>query len=448
MSMEPANLENAILGMLFIDDRSQPRVFGALEPRDFQDPRRRKMFEACQHLFQEGTTLEPPAVIHAMELRGAIDPGDAMVAVAEGAGFFGNCDHYLQAIRRETARRELQSLSRQWTERAEDPTTDPEELVDEFASAGEDYRARMAGDESISISDALKDSMRILEKRQAGESPYLTGWYDLDELCPIEPAALTVVAGRPGMGKTSMMMGIARQLADRGIPVLFVPLEAPHHETANGLAAAHANVSIKAIRSGKMSDADMKKYVMACAEIESMPITIFRQMEIERILAYAKGMRKNHEHMVVIVDYIQILTTTNASLARKSREQEVAYFARSLKQAAKKMDIPVIAGAQINRSASMEKDKKPRLHHLRESGAIENDADNVLLLFRGDYYQPDPPPEGTPSEVDVDIAKQRHGPTGKFKMIFRRERLRFESMASMFNQQRDPGEPDRDWHMD
>ena len=255
-----------------------------------------------------------------------------------------------------------------------------------------------------------------------------TGFRDLDKmLAGLHPANLIVVAGRPSMGKSALALNIAENVADHGGAVALFTLEMSREEVVQRLLSSMASVDSHRLRTGQLGPELWQKVVRETSKLYQMPFYVddSPDLTVTAIRAKCRRMTRKHGLALVVVDYLQLM---HASGRSDNRQQEIADISRSLKNLARELHVPIIAVSQLNRQLEQRENKRPRLGDLRESGAIEQDADIVMFIYRDEYYNPD----NTDSRgvAEVSIAKHRAGATGNVMMTFAAEFTRFRNYTS------------------
>jgi replicative DNA helicase len=254
-----------------------------------------------------------------------------------------------------------------------------------------------------------------------------TGFAELDRLTNgLHGGQLVIVAARPAVGKSTMAMDICRTASIKyGLTSCFFSLEMGRNEIVMRLLAAEATVPLQHMRNGSLSDNDWTKMATKMGTVSEAPLFIddSPNLTMMEIRAKCRRLKQRHDLRLVVVDYLQLMTSGKRV---ESRQQEVAEFSRSLKLLAKELDVPVVALSQLNRGPEQRQDKKPMLSDLRESGSLEQDADVVILLHREDLYEKDSPRAG---EADFIVAKHRNGPTNTLPVAFQGGYSRFVDMA-------------------
>lgn len=257
-----------------------------------------------------------------------------------------------------------------------------------------------------------------------------TGYFEIDNLlCGLQKGQLYIVAGRPSMGKTSLGMNIAERVAlDQEKSVLFYSLEMTAEQIAQQMLCSRARVDLHALRSGLMSEELFQQLILAAGRFSEARLFIDDSADLTALDLRTRSRRWKMAEKIdlVIVDYLQRLNARQGGRMPESRQVEISSISQQLKAMAKELDLPVLAMAQLNRAAEGREDRKPLLSDLRESGSIEQDADVVLLLFRQEYYDQNTPEKAI---AEVNIAKNRTGPTGMVKLAFLKEYTRFENLS-------------------
>ncbi|HDR06435.1 MAG TPA: replicative DNA helicase, partial [Candidatus Coatesbacteria bacterium] len=303
--------------------------------------------------------------------------------------------------------------------------------------------------------DVAIEEFRAFQEERSVKSEIMTGFYDLDELLAgLHRGNLIVLASRPGMGKTALGLNIAQRIAiDSRTGVGFFSLEMSAEELVRRMLCSEARVDSQKVRRGNVSAEDMKRFIAKVARLSNAPFFLDDTPAISVLELRAKARRlvKQKEVRLIVVDYLQLMTASGRRT--ESRQVEVAEISRSLKALAKELDVPVLAIAQLNRQpANRPRSKLPQLSDLRESGAIEQDADVVMFLHREEAYQLSSPGETEPEEEEdygnggglpddlarlpgisqVIVAKQRNGPVGSVYLVFRKRFMRFENLDRSF----------------
>ena len=396
-------LEQSILGCALNSESAAQLIAQKLKPDDFFDMRYGRVFDAIRSAVLHDEPTDAVSISSAANV-------DAMLLVdlVQAAALPAHMEHHVQALKTESARRRLAQAGNRIQQLSKS---------DDFDKALSEAQTLLDGVVDVESAEAQQIGATIdatvgkFVQVQEGTAPdgLKTGFYDLDNLTTgLYPGQMVIVAARPGVGKSTIAVDIMRHLSiHEGIPTAIFSLEMSTHEINTRVLASEAQVKIRDMRKGTLSQSDWDKVLKARETLESAPLFIDESPEntVLEIVAKTKMLVKRHGVKLIVVDYLQLL---RSGKREESRQQEVAGFSRALKLLAKSAGIPVIAVAQLNRE-SERNDSKPKPSDLRESGALEQDADLILLLHRDDVRGKDTERAG---EVDVIVAKNRGGETG------------------------------------
>jgi replicative DNA helicase len=345
-------------------------------------------------------------------------------------GSVGNARHYAEIVRQKAIVRNLIHACTELQQQAYDQSLPASELLDaaerrilEIAELG------ITGD-TKTLQEAIQEAYaRLDQRKQRGDAEYSgvpTGYVDLDSLTAgLQNSELIIVAARPSVGKTSFALNVVRHIAvEERLPVLFVSLEQARVELAERLLCCQARVDSHRLRKGHLNAEEIEKLFEAGDVLSQAKLFIDDTpgQNMLRIAANARRLKLRHDLRMVVIDYLQLIDPDDK---RDNRQEQVAAISRRLKFLARELNVPVVALAQVNRSSEDRQDHRPRLSDLRESGALEQDADTVMLLHRPDYHEPGQH-EGV---VEVIVGKQRNGPTGEVTLMYVKQYMRFENFA-------------------
>jgi len=433
--------ELAVLGGIMLDPEALERLEGSLLSEHFYAERHRLIFTAMQELAGKGQPVDALTIKDYLEQRRQLDAcggeaylGELISAIPTAA----NVNHYGHIVRDRAVLRELLNVcSRVSQSIYEEPDHDVGEQLDHaemnvLAVAERFSRSRPTFSK---MSTLMVEGYHQLEKRYAEKKAITgvpTGFSDLDEITSgLQRNDLVVIAGRPSMGKTAFAMNLARNAAmetEGAKAVAVFSLEMSCQQIALRMLASEARVNMKLLRTGRFSAEDWRKLAAHSGALAESPIFVDDTPAISVLELRSKCRRLKREAGgldLVIIDYLQLMS---GRADAERREQEISEITRSLKGLAKELDVPVIALSQLNRSLESRADKRPMMSDLRESGAIEQDADVIMFIYRDEVYFPDK--EGAKGLAELIIAKQRNGPTGTVNLTFLNEYTRFESHAS------------------
>ena len=426
--------ERSLLGSMLRDNLIINEIVHLVKAEHFYVYGHQKLFDAITKLNDEGG--KPADIVTVAEYlrqqKQLDDVGDVpyIAELIDAAPSAAHFRQYAEIIRNKAIVRNLIHACNELQQEAHDQSQPASELLDnaerrilEIAEMG------ITGD-TITLYDALQEAWHRLDQRKSrGEhelSGIPTGYLDLDNLTAgFQNSELVVLAARPSVGKTAFALNIARHVAvEENVPVLFVSLEQARVELAERLLCCQARVDSHRLRRGHLSTEDMSKIMEAGDILSRAPLFIDDTpgQSMLRIAANARRLKKRHDLRLVMIDYLQLIDPDDR---RESRQEQVAGISRRLKFLARELKVPVVALAQVNRSSEDRQDHRPRLSDLRESGAIEQDADTVMMLHRPDYHEPGQQ-EGL---VEVIVAKQRNGPTGEVTLMYVKQFMRFENHA-------------------
>ena len=405
-----------------MDKDALPVVLDALRPSDFDATAHRRILEAILALRDRG---QPPDLVllnDELKARGHLDKVGGPVYLTElqdATPSAANVAHYAGIVREKAIARGMVEAARRVIDQAH--TLDGNGIDALLAYAQKEILAASstgAGPGGASIRDLMKQTFRGIEDsvQKGGTLPGLpTGFHGLDALTGgLRPGCLYILAGRPGGGKTALAANIARAVAGDGKRTVFFSLEMPGPELSLRLLSAEADIDGHRLSRGYLGTEQLSRVAAASDALAKMPLTIDDAggLTIDRLMARARRMKAEHGLALVAVDYLQLVCS---SKRWGTREQEVAEVSRSLKALAKELSAPVLACAQLNRAIEARQDKRPTLADLRESGAIEQDADVICFLSgaAGD------------ETTELTVAKNRQGPTGNLSLLFDRPRTKF-----------------------
>ena len=459
------DVEQALLGAILIDNYSLDRASQILRSEHFYDPLHQRLYSAVERMWSNGHLVTPLTLKSAMEQ----DPGLAEVGgktyldnLARAAPVIPNVKDYARILADLAMRRALIGVGEKIVNTAYEAPIDispAAQIEDAEKSLYEVAERSRFGEGPLSFGDALTRAVQQTEKAlRGGISGVPTGFTQLDGvLGGLHPSDLIVVAGRPGMGKTSLATNMAFYAARlwakdkgdgaepaRGAPVLLFSLEMSADQLAARILSEQTEIEMRKIRSGRsMADAEFTRLVHMAQKLRDLPLFIDDTggISIAQIAARARRLKREKHIGMIVVDYLQLVEP--ASRRFENRVQEVSEVTKGLKALAKELSVPVIALSQLSRSVDSRDDKRPVLSDLRESGSIEQDADVVMFVYRAEYYlathEPDP---GTPEhskwmekmehahgKADIIVEKHRHGATNSIVLNFDSRFTRFSNSA-------------------
>lgn len=431
--------ERAVLGSMLLEESaigSAITVLGDAGPDAFWAEKHRRLFAQMVELWKASRPMDGVVIKDELVRSGHFEQlggYDFLAELVNSVPSALRINDYAQIVREKYLLRQLIAATHGVLETAFADNQPAGEILDTAEKQIFTVTERRVTSDSQSLATLIEDVFRQIEKLDGrmltGEA---TGFYQLDELTSgFQPAELIIVAGRPSMGKTALGLNIAEHMAlVEGHPVLFFSLEMSRQQVAQRILCSRARVDSHRLRRGMHSTQELQLLQQVAEEIQHKPLFIddTSSLSILEMRARARMAFRRHKIQAIFVDYLQLARAPGA----ESRQQEVAEISRGLKALAKELNVPVVAMAQLNRNPEDRSGNRPRMSDLRESGAIEQDADLIALLHREGYFkdQSDDHPDGTDSEAELIIAKQRNGPVGTVKLQFNRRSTRFENPAS------------------
>jgi len=424
--------EQSVLGAMMLSAEAMADVVEILEPDDFYRSANTKIYAALRNLFAHGEPVDVITAVDALrkggileEVGGRLYLADLVEQVPTPAG----AAHYAKIVADAALRRRLIGAAADIIDSSYTGGNDADQIADDAEQRIYDVARREDKEETALMRDLVDRAMLDLEAIQKRESAYTglpSGFSDLDDLTSgLQPGNLVVIAARPGVGKSSLAMNIARNVGVTGAPVAVFSLEMSRYEIGMRLLCAEARVPWDRIRAKRVGPDDWTRVVAAGEVLHDAPLHIVDSgnVNIVDIRAKARRMHTGRQGLsLIIVDYLQLMTSPGARRP-DNRQQEVAEISRSLKLLAKELHIPVIALSQLNRNPEARADKRPQLSDLRESGAIEQDSDVVMFIHRDDGDQE------KKREAELIISKHRNGPTGSVRLNFEPSLTQFRNAA-------------------
>ncbi|MCI0642533.1 MAG: replicative DNA helicase [Gemmataceae bacterium] len=426
--------ERSVLGSMLRDNRVIPDVVQRLRATDLYVFAHQKIYEALADLYvNQGKPADAVTLADYLNEKQLIqDVGGYayLVELWEAAPSSANAVYYADIVREKAIVRNLIHACNDLSRDAYDQVMPATELLDSAERKILEVAEIGVTGATTTLQQAVHEAFdRIDSRKEGGHLEYSglpTGYVDLDSLTAgFQNSELVIVAARPSVGKTSFALNVIRHIvAEENLPAFFVSLEQARIELAERLLCCQARVDSHKLRKGHLNAEDMDRLMAAGDVLRRAQLFIDDSpgQNMLRIAANARRLKLRHHIRIVVIDYLQLIDPDNR---RDSRQEQVAVISRRLKFLARELDIPVVALAQVNRSSEDRQDHRPRLSDLRESGAIEQDADTVLLLHRPEYHEPGQH-EGM---VEVIVGKQRNGPTGEVTLMYVKQFMRFENFA-------------------
>jgi replicative DNA helicase len=430
--------EMGVLGSVLILPEVLDEVAMLVRPDDFYDDANRKLYATLREMHDDGEKIDVTLLVSRLKRQEQYDAigGPAYLGrLSQAVPNAAHAVYYGQIVAEKATYRKLIESSTEILSDAYEQTQEARDLV---SQAEQKIFAIMDGRSSnsvSSISDVLHNAMDRIDARLAGEhidGGVETGFVDFDDMTGgLHNSELIILAARPSMGKTALAMNIAQHAAiEVHAPVLFISLEMSAIELADRMLCSLAKVNGHRLRNGTIGNDDRIRLGQKANEISQSPLYVddSPSRTVSEIAAAARRIKRRHQGSIglIVIDYLQLIEPDNP---RDPRQEQVAKIARRLKGMARELDVPVLCLSQLNRQAEDSKDHRPRLSHLRESGAIEQDADVVMFVHREEYYHRGEDRDQYAGQAEIIIAKQRNGPVGEVELVWEKDYTRFHNKA-------------------
>lgn len=426
-------MEQATLGALLMAPHLFDDVSGIIEPDDFYESAHKNIFQAIKDLTIKNSKVDVLTVSEAMN-----DPSVPLAYLAEMARstpVYSHAKQYAESVKEKSTFRQFAGVSSDITQLAstsddiDSAIQQTSRRLDEIADSRSKNKKGFSNinDVMIKVIDKI-DEMFESDSAIVGNP---TGFKDLDEMTSgLQGSDLIIVAGRPSMGKTSFSMNIAENLSGKTkLPVAIFSMEMPEDQLCMRMLSSLGLVPLKRLRTGNLQDEDWPRITAGVAQLKVRKLFIDDEANLSPMEIRSRAKKLMHEHGqlgAIVIDYIQLMRgNTPASAA--NRTQEISDISRALKALAKELNVPVIALSQLNRSLEQRPNKRPVMSDLRESGAIEQDADIIMFVYRDEVYNPDSADKGS---AEIIIAKQRNGPIGTVRLTFQGQYTKFGDYVS------------------
>ena len=423
--------EEALLGSALLSRDASNRLMEAVKLGDFYSPNNEKIFEAMKELFDSGKPIDSVTVSEIVfKNKNTTSLNASYIArLVENVPSSANFERYIEIVLEHSNRRKLLKASGRIELLAYALDKDISSVMDESEQSIFNASDDAIGDGLIGVSDFLNEAIEQIEEIEnqgTGLSGLATHFVDLDNtLAGLQDGNLVIIAARPSMGKSSLALNISTSAAKEGKTVAFFSLEMTKEELVQRVLFSEAKVASGDARKGQLGPEKWSRVVEAASKVNSMPLYFddASVITVTDIRAKSRRLKASKNLDLIVVDYIQLMQGNSGD----NRQQEIAEISRNLKGLARELKVPIIALSQLNRAAEAREDKRPRLGDLRESGAIEQDADIVMMIYRDDYYNP---ATEKPGVAEINIVKNRSGSTGKVDLYFSKEYTQFTNYSN------------------
>ena len=428
--------EMSILGGILVDNEAINRALEILTPDDLYRESHRKIMRAMIELNERGEPCDLITMTTILRKRGELEEvggGAYLATLVDFVPMAANISYYCKIVKEKCITRKLISAATDIVSKGFEDRVDVEELLDAAQKVIFEISENKIRPAYYQVCDILKDTIRNIEllyEKKEMVTGVPSGYTDLDKLTAgFHGGDLVIIAGRPAMGKTTFAMNVAQYAAidaAKSYPAAIFSLEMPKEQLVERLLCSLARVDLSRLRTGHLQENDWPKLTKAAGGLHDAKIFIddTPSISVMELRSKARRLKAEHDIGLIVIDYLQLM---RGSANPESRQQEISEISRSLKALAKELSIPVIALSQLNRGLEQRSDKRPMMSDLRESGAIEQDADIIMFVYREEVYDKDN--EDLKGKAEVIIGKHRSGPTGTVDLAFRGEYTRFENLS-------------------
>ncbi len=427
--------EQAVLSGILIDSEAIGRVVEFINPDDFYRDSHRKIFQAMIALYQRNEPTDTLMVSNELSSRGELE-------AVGGASYLSTLVDYLpssapivsysKVVKEKSVLRSLINAATEIIAKGYEGAEDVDRFLDEAEQIIFRVSEKKTRQGFYPVKEIVKDSFKAIEtlyEKKELITGVATGFRDLDRMtCGLQPSDLVIIAGRPSMGKTSLAINIAEHAAcEKKICVAVFSLEMSKEQLVQRMLCGLGKVDGSKLRGGFLKESDWPKLTRAAGKLSEAPFFIddTPALSVLEMRAKARRLKREQNLGLIVVDYLQLMRGLNSN---EGREREISEISRGLKALAKELSVPVIALSQLNRSVESRTDKRPQLSDLRESGAIEQDADVIAFIYRDEVYNKGSADRGI---AEIILGKQRNGPIGTTRLAFLHEYTRFEDLANI-----------------
>ncbi len=438
MRTAPHNLEaeKSVLGSILIDNE----VFGALEgsitPEHFYKESHRKIYRACERLFRRSEPMDLVTLTEELRQTGELEAVGSvpyLIGLADEVPTAAYAESYAKIVSEKAVLRDLIAASGKIMQTAYDQALPIEQVLDKAEAGIFELSSSKRSHAFEGMGTLVTDTFNYINELFNNPDPISglrTGFKELDILTAgLQPSTLNVLAARPAMGKTAFALTIGQNVALReGKTVGIFNLEMSAVQLVTRMLCSEARVDMSRVRNGQLSERDFQRLADTAGKISEANIFIddAADMTVMELRSRARRLMAEHDLGLIIIDYLQLMSGSGRGGLGENRQQEISTISRGLKLLARELDIPVIVLSQLSRAVESRPNKRPMLSDLRESGAIEQDADLVMFIYRDEYYDPHSEKQGI---AEIIIGKQRNGPVGTVELQFHNAHVRFNDLA-------------------
>ncbi|MEW5876434.1 MAG: replicative DNA helicase, partial [Candidatus Zixiibacteriota bacterium] len=436
---QAVDVEMAVLGAMMLDSEAVGNVIEVLSPDDFYRPAHRLVYEAMQTLFERNEPVDLSTVKAELENRGLLEKCGGvtgLIDISDSVLSAANARAHAQLVQDKAVLRRLIQTANKISEECHTAPGDVGDLLDDAEAAIFSISESRAKQDFVSLAEILPSTFEDIEeyhRKGGGITGLGTGFDELDALTAgLHNSDLVILAGRPSMGKTALALNMVEHIAvDARRACAIFSLEMSKEQLAQRILCSRARINAHAMRTGRLRANEYSALSIAVGPLSDAPVFIddSAAIGILELRAKARRLKAQHDLALIVVDYLQMM---HGPRSAENRQQEIAMISRSLKSLAKELAVPVLALSQLSRQVEQRGgDRRPQLADLRESGAIEQDADVVMFVYRPERYDITQDQSGNPltNVAEIIVGKQRNGPTGTARLTFLKDFARFENMA-------------------
>ena len=425
-------VERTVLGSMLIDSQAALNAIDILDEDCFYSTANARIFLCMKEMFEKSIPVDIVTITDLLRKKGwleSVGEETYLGELAECIATSANIEYYANILREKAILRKLITVAGEITTECFNVDVEPQEVVDKAESRIFGISESRIKNKFESMADLLPKTFEEIEGYTKGNFKGVqTGFKELDEMTTgLQPGDLVIVAGRPSMGKTAFVLSLALNTSMKyKNPTAIFSLEMSKESLVQRMLCSEARVNMHQLRSGTLPKRDLPKLSLAAGPLAEAPIYIddTPAISVLELRAKARRLKAQYGLKLIIIDYLQLMGSTSKV---ESRQQEISIISRSLKGVAKELDVPVIALSQLSRAVEQRNDHRPQLADLRESGAIEQDADLVMFVYRDEVYNKDD--ENVKGKAEIIVGKQRNGPIGTANLAFVKDFARFENLS-------------------
>ena len=434
----PQNLEaeQSVLGSILLDNDVYAQIEGTLQAEHFYKESHRKIWRACERLFRRNEPMDLVTLTEELRQTGELETVGSvpyLIGLADSVPTAAYAESYARIVAEKAVLRDLISASGSIMQTAYDQALPLEQILDKAESGIFELSSNKRTHAFEGMPSLVADSFAQINELFTNPDPITglrTGFKELDNMTAgLQPSSLNVLAARPSMGKTALALTIGQAVALReGTTVGIFSLEMSAVQLVMRMLCSEARVDMSRVRNGQLSDRDFQRLADTAGKMSEAKIFIddAADMTVMELRSRSRRLMAEHNLGLIVIDYLQLMQGSSRSGGGENRQQEISSISRGLKALARELDIPVLVLSQLSRAVESRPNKRPMLSDLRESGAIEQDADLVMFIYRDEYYDPHSEKQGI---AEIILGKQRNGPVGTVELQFHNAHVRFNDLA-------------------